>query len=205
MTKILNLIKRLPIDLGQGYYRHTTKAKLMAFAAAGKPHDRSNQALDFGCGDGYWSNQLKSRGWKVTSTDGYDFRYPGTIEVDAEQPLPFADNSFDLIWSVEVIEHVRNVKPLVQEFRRILRPGGKIIITTPNSAFWLYALLNVFGITPAQVQNPDHKQFFDLRAIHQLFPGAKVMGFFPYAILKIPIRQGIALLSPTFVIISPKT
>lgn len=200
---ILDFIKRAPVDLGQGHYRHKTKAKLIAFSkvpmgAAG------SAALDFGCGDGFWSEQLQKKGYKVTSTDNYDFRYTPAQKVDAEIALPFDSNTFDLIWCSEVIEHVHNVEQLTREFRRILKPGGVIICTTPNSAFWIYGILNLFGFSPKQVQNPDHKQFFSLKAIRSLFPTADVIGFFPYNIIKLAIVRGIGPLSPTFIIIEKK-
>lgn len=193
------MVKRLPIDLGQGWYRHTTKAKLTAFQIAGK--GRGRHALDLGCGDGYWSDRLKKRGWSVSSADGYDTRYEGAKIINFEQPLPFEDNQFDLIWCSEVIEHIKNVENLVDEMRRITNPGGRIITTTPNSAFWLYKILMPFGIKPADIQNPDHKQFFSLADMKKLFPNAKILGFFPYAIIKLIIRSGINLLSPTFIVI----
>lgn len=147
--KLLDLIKRLPIDLGQGCYRHTTKAKLVAYALAG--HGHGKHALDLGAGDGFWSQQLRTRGWTVTATNWQDARSPeGTLEVDAEAPLPFPDATFDLVWVVEVLEHVRNVEQLVAELRRVVRPGGRMILTTPNSAFWLYRVFHVFGVTPTR-------------------------------------------------------
>ncbi|MBI1833800.1 MAG: class I SAM-dependent methyltransferase [Candidatus Andersenbacteria bacterium] len=195
----LDLIKRLPIDLGQGHYRHTTKAKVTAFRMTGDGHGR--RALDLGCGDGFWSRKLKGHNWQVTSADGYDFRSPDTIEVDAEKPFPFSNQEFDLIWSSEVIEHIRNVDQFVSEMRRIIKPDGRIIVTTPNSHFWLYRLLLPFGIKPATIQNPDHKQFFSLADMRRLFPRAHIYGFFPYTLVKIIITRGIDFLSPTFIVV----
>lgn len=197
--KALDFIKRLPIDLGQGWYRHTTKAKITAFQIAGSGKGR--KALDLGCGDGYWSRRLQKANWVVTSADGYDMRLPKAQQLNFEEKLPFPDNEFDLIWCSEVIEHIHNVEQLITEMRRITKSGGRIITTTPNSSFWLYRVLLPFGIKPADIQNPDHKQFFSLTDIRKLFPNAKILGFFPYAIVKFIIHSGINLLSPTFIII----
>ena len=194
----LDLIKRLPVDLGQGTYRHRTKAKSIAFSLAKQGKGRA--ALDVGCGDGFWSKRLKENGWLVTSIDGYDLRYKPAKEVNLEKPMPFEDNSFDLIWKSEVIEHIHNVDQVLSELRRILKPGGRMILTTPNSYFWLYDLLKIFGISPAKVQNPDHKQFFSLKDMKRLFPTARLYGFFPYAVVKMRIKDGIGPLSPTFII-----
>ena len=48
--------------------------------------------------------------------------------------LPFKDNSFDTIFNSEMIEHLypQDSKKMLDEFFRVLKPGGKLIITTPN-------------------------------------------------------------------------
>jgi SAM-dependent methyltransferase len=47
-------------------------------------------------------------------------------------PLPFADNTFDYVVSFQVIEHIKHDKKFVREVRRVLKPGGKFIVSTPN-------------------------------------------------------------------------
>jgi SAM-dependent methyltransferase len=46
--------------------------------------------------------------------------------------LPYEDNTFDYIVSVETIEHIENPNKLINNFHRILVPGGELILTTPN-------------------------------------------------------------------------
>lgn len=53
-----------------------------------------------------------------------------------EDPLPFANASFDLVHSNQVIEHVADVDVFVSETARILKPGGWAIISTENAASW---------------------------------------------------------------------
>jgi SAM-dependent methyltransferase len=48
------------------------------------------------------------------------------------QPLPFRDGAFDAVFAGELIEHLPDPRPGVAEFRRVLRPGGTLILTTPN-------------------------------------------------------------------------
>ena len=47
-------------------------------------------------------------------------------------PLPLADNSFDLVWASEVIEHVADTARWLSEVRRVLAPGGRFLLTTPS-------------------------------------------------------------------------
>ena len=130
--------------------------------------------------------------------------FDSSIICDINNKLPFNDNSFDLIWCSEVIEHVDNPIKTLAEFRRTLKPKGKMILTTPNSYFWIGKILMVFGMTPKKLQRKDHKHFFSIKDIKIMFPNARLYGYFPYMILKFKIRRLIGLLSPTFVISETK-
>jgi 2-polyprenyl-3-methyl-5-hydroxy-6-metoxy-1,4-benzoquinol methylase len=54
------------------------------------------------------------------------------IQADLNVPLPCADASFDAIISTEVIEHLENPRAVFRELSRLLRPGGSLLLTTPN-------------------------------------------------------------------------
>jgi ubiquinone/menaquinone biosynthesis C-methylase UbiE len=56
-----------------------------------------------------------------------------TVELDPDAPLPFADGEFDLVVCTETLEHVRDVQVLLSEVRRVLRPGGRLAVTTPST------------------------------------------------------------------------
>jgi ubiquinone/menaquinone biosynthesis C-methylase UbiE len=60
-------------------------------------------------------------------------RRPGTtfVHADATQ-LPFADRSFDTVTLFDVLEHIRDDEAAVREVRRVLRPGGFVLVTAPN-------------------------------------------------------------------------
>jgi SAM-dependent methyltransferase len=56
-----------------------------------------------------------------------------TVWADAEEPLPFEDQSFDVVVCGEVLEHMRDAEGLVRELHRVLRPGGTLVGSVPNS------------------------------------------------------------------------
>jgi cyclopropane fatty-acyl-phospholipid synthase-like methyltransferase len=63
------------------------------------------------------------------------FRYRGIhcAPIAADGRLPFEDNQFDAAVSIEVIEHVENQFGFFRELTRIIKPGGIVVVTTPNT------------------------------------------------------------------------
>lgn len=204
---ILSILKKIPIDLGQGNLRKKTKGKLIALSLIPDARETGKaakkNALDIGCREGYQTEFLKNKGYKVSSID-IEKSIPECIVMDANKRLKFKDNSFDLIWCSEVIEHLDDPKFSVGEFRRVLKPGGKMILTTPNSYCWVFRLLYLFGSSPARLQRKDHKHFFSMKDMGDLFSNGEIYGFFPYCIIKFKIRRLAGFLSPTFVILEEK-
>ena len=92
--------------------------------------------LDVPAGNGDTAQLLLELGARVTASDLYPefFRYPAIecVAANLNGPLPFADASFDFVVCQEGIEHMPNQLHLFQELNRVLRPGGRAIITTPN-------------------------------------------------------------------------
>ena len=95
-------------------------------------------ALDLGCGDGRLTVELQ--GEDVVAADVSKValerarrRLPHarTVPLTPDEPLPLADGAFDLVLCAETIEHVRDVQLLLSEVRRVLRPGGRLALTTP--------------------------------------------------------------------------
>jgi SAM-dependent methyltransferase len=103
-----------------------------------EPHLRPCETLvDLGCGRSYRflkrNARLARRCWglDVEATDGHD----GNITLcraDITQPLPLATDCADLVTCLAVIEHIEQPLPLLVECQRILRSGGRLILTTPS-------------------------------------------------------------------------
>lgn len=195
---LIKSLKKIPIDFGQYEVRRTTKGKQIAFSFVGRGEGKA--ALDVGCRNGYWSEKLRACGFEVTSID-VETNYPGALNIDANQPLPFCDSSFDLIWCSEVIEHLCSPESTLTEFRRVLRPGGQLLMTTPNNNFWFFQLFERSGIGIATVQNEDHLHFLTFEEVRRLLPRSEQWGFYPYLLFKHTAREGrlANLLSPTIV------
>jgi SAM-dependent methyltransferase len=193
---VLALLRKVPLDLGQRETAGETKGKAIALGLIPDGHGKT--ALDVGARAGVQTRWLQDRGYTVTSVD-VDPVFDDCLKVDANQRLPFDDASFDLIWCSEVIEHLEQPEFALSELRRVTKPGGRLVLTTPNSYAWLFRVIALFGLTPQKIQRKDHVQFFDLADIQRLAPDAELYGYFPYAVLKMTIRRGIGALSPTFV------
>ena len=71
-----------------------------------------------------------------------------TAAVDLNGPWPYESNSFDLVHSSQVIEHLHNTRMFVQETFRVLKPGGLALITSENLTSFLNLGAMLFGYTP---------------------------------------------------------
>ena len=95
----------------------------------------SGRVLDIPGGDGVNAKRLAEGGYEVHATD-FDLSADRTgyslTCCDMTSSLPFADDSFDGVLHSEGIEHVDNQLSLLTELARVLRPGGVLVVTTPN-------------------------------------------------------------------------
>ena len=97
--------------------------------------------LDAGCGVGMYTEQFRRFSPRVTGVEvdpavagQAAARLPGIVLAPAEA-LPFADGSFDVVFSHEVIEHVTDDAAAAAEMARVLAPGGRIVMFCPNRLY----------------------------------------------------------------------
>lgn len=129
------------------------------------PRDSSLKILDIGCGEGVLLNLIFKK--TAASVIGVD---PETQPASKDQPikiikataykLPFKNNSFDIVISTEVIEHLKIPTKMLSEIKRVLKPKGKAIITTPIKLFEKPEdPLHVQEFTTSQLQKLLKKHF----------------------------------------------
>ena len=119
--------------------------------------------LDIGAGRGQLISLLRERmGVESQACDFHveNFAVPGIPIAKAnidKEPLPYPDASFDVVTCSEVIEHVENPRRLVREAWRVLKPGGVLVMTTPNVLnavsrvrYLVSGFANLFGPLPAK-------------------------------------------------------
>ena len=124
--------------------------------------------LDVGCGDGSFTVLLKEA-LKAEEAIGIEIS-PEAVEVLKgkdikayqldidEEKFPFENDSFDMVYCGEIIEHLFNPDHLLDEVYRILKPNGKCIITTPNLAGWSNRFSLLLGYQPfATSVSPGHE------------------------------------------------
>lgn len=122
-------------ELGDGVYKWPTVKKYI-------PQTPKIKILDYGCGPGVLLKIMK----KINPTAEYygadvsrdiigknkkQIKFCKFFTVDDGKKFPFQSDYFDFIISTDAIEHVYDTELAFKEFARILKPGGKILITTP--------------------------------------------------------------------------
>jgi 2-polyprenyl-3-methyl-5-hydroxy-6-metoxy-1,4-benzoquinol methylase len=132
---------------------------------------KHNTLLDIGCGNGFLLEQAKQRGWKVYGTE-YSTQLVQVCEAKgitmyhgALSTNTFADLEFDVITSIEVIEHINNPLEEMQHISRMLRTGGLFFCTTPNfNALSRYYLKDKYNI----ISYPEHLSYYTPKTLKYL-------------------------------------
>ena len=95
------------------------------------------RVVDIGGLDGYWIGSLQCECYVVDVHP--EPIYPGVGYLCADgMRLPFKDVVFDVVFAMDVVEHVPDERRLIDEALRVLRPGGRLILTTPNDTIQIF-------------------------------------------------------------------
>jgi len=136
-----------------------------------EPYRRTGKILDLGCGVGYFLEEAARRGWQVYGTEFTDeaVRICRDKGIQMKQGRTTADmfpqDSFDIITSFEVIEHINYPLEEMNCIRRFLRHGGLFYCTTPNfNALERYRLKAAYRV----IAYPEHLSYYTPHTFHYL-------------------------------------
>ena len=128
------------------------------------------RCLDIGAGSGDLLALLRQT-WPAMQAEACDYHIERFALKDVPitqldlntHPLPYPDASFDLVTCSEVLEHVENYRAVLREIRRVLKPGGLMVVTTPNVLnmksrlrYLVCGFTNLFGPLPVKNQDRFH-------------------------------------------------
>lgn len=164
-----------PENVREIWYEHMHRYAFAAEFVAGL------EVLDAACGEGYGGAILARSAAAVTAVDNsaraieHARRRYAAENLEFHEAdccaLPFEDDRFDCIVSFETIEHLENQDGMLSEFRRVLKPFGFLLISSPDKAVYS---------DQQQFDNPHHarelyaEEFRDLLAAH--FPARRMLG-----------------------------
>jgi len=136
-----------------------------------EPYRKTNRLLDVGCGVGHFLEVARQRGWQVFGTE-YSEK---AVEIATEKGINmqqgalilshYEPESFDVITSFEVIEHINNPVEELNKINQLLRPGGLFYCTTPNFnsllRYWFKERYKV-------IEYPEHLSYYTRKTLNKV-------------------------------------
>ncbi|WP_408995137.1 class I SAM-dependent methyltransferase [Streptomyces europaeiscabiei] len=166
----------VPVASGTG--RSLAQARMLAAALGPAATTGPRTVLDIGCGDGtaaataaplLTGHRIIGVDWSQDALRRARTRIPYAVRGElADGGLPLRSESADAVLFSEVIEHLVDPDAALDEIRRVLRPGGHLMLSTPNLAAWYNRVLLLAGVQPVFSE-------VSLRGIHGR-PGTEVVG-----------------------------
>jgi 2-polyprenyl-3-methyl-5-hydroxy-6-metoxy-1,4-benzoquinol methylase len=146
---------------------------LLARVASGE------RVLDLGCAEGQFAGALAAAGASVLAVDVAEepLRRAAAAHpqlelalIDGEGSWELPDAGFDVIWAGEVIEHVADTSGWLSEVRRVLRPGGRLLLSTPAHGPLTRLRTGLSGRAFARAFDPEgeHLRFYTRATLSRL-------------------------------------
>ena len=155
-------------------YGLATREIVSALASGGS-------CLDCGANEGYWYNKLSAE-VNVTANSYHGIEWNRecaetaqrngipVIHGDLNKNLPFDNSEFACVFGLSVLEHLLNPCKFLRESYRILAPGGKLVILTPNISTYFTAALILAGRMPSSGPHPDSNSLLKSEEIFKVSP-----------------------------------
>jgi ubiquinone/menaquinone biosynthesis C-methylase UbiE len=142
---------------------------------------RTAPVLEVGCGDGSFTTDLAERFSSVTGIDisagqvaENTERLPNItfLQHDVSERFPFADGTFEVVWCSEVLEHLFDTAFALREMHRILKPGGRLLVTVPYHGRFKNILIALFNWDEHFVPSTSHIRFYTNRSLARIVRAA---------------------------------
>ncbi|MGW6788230.1 class I SAM-dependent methyltransferase [Streptomyces chartreusis] len=166
------------VPVASGTPRSRRQARMLAGALGPATAGRACTVLDIGCGDGtaaataapfFTGHRIIGLDWSQDALRRARTRIPYAVRGElTDGGLPLRTAAADAVLFSEVIEHLVDPDAALDEIRRVLRPGGHLMLSTPNLAAWYNRALLLAGVQPVFSE-------VSLRGIHGR-PGREVVG-----------------------------
>lgn len=159
----------------QGPYRHHLLKRRAyvdeIFSTYAKANSGALTALDIGCGDGMHLSWLRGYAAELYGSDynltrlrrARDLNQARCVFMADITNYPVRDNVFDMIFFNHVLEHIRDDVLALSEVYRILKPGGLLMLGTPNEGVWFWQL--AYRLQPRMLRTSDHVQFYTAESL----------------------------------------
>lgn len=162
----------------------------VTFGLLGYALTPDTKILDFGCGEGAFTYRLRDLGYDAYGFDIHervnyrapeDRRFFGFVDnptgdtsntvIDRDRfRIPFEDDTFDIVFSTSVIEHVMDLRPVMAEIARVLKPAGFAFHVYPKKSIIIEP--HIFVPFGSRWQNWRYFHFWGLLGIRNQYQGA---------------------------------
>ncbi len=136
------------------------------------------RVLDYGCGPGHFVGYLIKQGWRAEGVEIADdasamARAEGLRVYDSMAAIPNGQGRYDVIVSLNVLEHVLEPMEVLIELRQALKPGGLVVIRVPNDFSPLQVIAQKqLETEPWWIALPDHINYFDFESLERFMEAA---------------------------------
>jgi SAM-dependent methyltransferase len=171
-------LEEQPIEAASPWRHHVRKRRryveeVLRHHLGRRGTERASRLLDLGCGDGTnlgwlapFAERLYGSDYNLVRLARAQARGSGaTLFLADILDYPAADNFFDVVFFNHVIEHIERDRDALREVARILKPGGLLVLGTPNEGAWWWQL--AYRRAPEVRATTDHIHFYTARTIRE--------------------------------------